>query len=360
MPRARVVTFALAILLLAAIHLDAQWLRQPTPGIPRTASGDVDLAAPAPRTADGKPDLSGVWGWQPNEFLFSLTMRLTPDAIKPAARELQAKRLEGFGQDDPSQFKCVPQGPRLNLYAPNLAKIIQTPGLIVILSEDLTFRQIFLDGRALPKDPDPSFMGYSVGRWDGDTLVVDTIGFKDQTWLDFSGLPHSEKLRITERIRRDRFGRLAIEQTVDDPEVFARPFTVPLGAQYVADTDLLEYVCAENEKSKQRFVGTASDELARAQQLNVAVAPESLKKYAGAYDFRFPENPTVPFVMAFRVEAGQLFMGAIPMIPVASNMFVGPLGRTEFVSDSRGTVTHIVLRLAEGDLKAMRMPTAVP
>jgi hypothetical protein len=204
--------------------------------------------------------------------------RLKPEDVKPRARELQAQRSERLGRDDPSQFKCLPQGPRLNLYAANLAKIVQTPGLVLILSEDLTYRQIFLDGRSLPKDPDPSFMGYSVGHWEGDTLVVETIGFKDQTWLDSSGLPDSEALRVTERVHRERFGHLVIEQTIDDPEVFVRPFTITLGAPYVPDTDLLEYVCAENEKSHQRLVGTATDEATRAQQQKVTLSPDLLKK----------------------------------------------------------------------------------
>ena len=173
-------TYALLMVLAAAGNADAQWLRHPTPGIPRTASGEVDLTAAAPRTPDGKPDLSGVWGWSPGEHIGTLATRLKPEDIKPWARELQMKRGETFGRDDPGQFQCLPQGPRMNLYAPILAKIVQTPALILILSEDLTYRQIFMDGRALPKDPDPSFMGYSIGHWEGDTLVVETIGFKDR------------------------------------------------------------------------------------------------------------------------------------------------------------------------------------
>jgi hypothetical protein len=203
---------SVGITLSSAIPAAGQWLNHPTRGIPRTSDGRADLGAPPPRTADGHPDLSGIWGWQPGRFIGPITQDLKPEEIRPWARTLAAQRIDRMGQDDPSNYDCLPQGPRLYLYAPIPAKIVQTPGLVLILSEDLTYRQIFLDGRDLPKDPDPSFMGYSVGRWDGDTLVVETIGYKDRTWLDFAGMPHSEKLRITERIRGSRGLRQALHR----------------------------------------------------------------------------------------------------------------------------------------------------
>ena len=203
----------------------AQWLKYPTPGIPRTADGKPNLTAPAPRTSDGKPDFSGVWGFDGGPSMFYLPVGLKPSEIKPFVNDLLKERGENFGAGD-QQVRCLPEGPRFNHFPALPRKIVQTPSLIVVLSEDLTFRQIFLDGRSLPDNPDPSFMGYSIGRWEGDALIVETIGFKDRTWLDFAGMPHSESLRITERIRRTRFGRLEIEQTVSDPEVFTRPFTV--------------------------------------------------------------------------------------------------------------------------------------
>src|SRR4030095_13721041 len=128
-------------------------------------------------TPQGTLDLSGMWGWQPGRYFPRIAADLKPEEISPAAHELSARRMDELGKDDPSNLQCLPQGPRMNQSVPIAAKIVQTPTLIVILSEDFTFRQIFLDGRSLPKDPHPSFMGYSVGRWEGDTLVVDTIGF---------------------------------------------------------------------------------------------------------------------------------------------------------------------------------------
>ena len=249
----------------------------------------------------------------------------------------------------------MPQGPRLNLQGPIPAKIVQTPGLLVILSEDLTYRQIFLDGRSLPENPDPSFMGYSVGRWEGDALVVETIGFKDRTWLDFAGMPHSESLRITERIRRVSFGRLEIEQTVDDPEVFERSFTVQLGAQFIPDTELLEYVCAENERSRHHMVGTMSEEIKRHLANAVSVAPSILAGYVGSYDFRFPENPTTPNLMEIRMEGDRLLVGGGPLIPLSEKTFGSPFGQVEFVTNDRGVATHLLIRVAEGELRATRV-----
>jgi hypothetical protein len=333
----------------------AQWIAYPTPGIPRTLDGRPDLNAPAPRTMDGRPDLSGMWGWQPGRFFGSIVQDLKPEEIKSWARALAAERAEQMGRDDPSNFLCLPQGPRMNLHTPIPAKIVQTPGLIVILSEDLTYRQIFLDGRNLPHNPDPSFMGYSIGRWEGDALVVETIGFKDRTWLDFAGMPHSESLRITERIRRTRFGRLEIEQTVSDPEVFTRPFTVNLAAHFIADTELLEYICAENERSRRHMVGTASEEIERHLANAVTVAPSVLARYVGTYDFRFPENPTTPNLGEVRLDGDRLLMGNAPLIPLSEKTFAGPFGTLEFVIGERGIATHFLIRVAEGELKVDRV-----
>src|SRR3954468_15302606 len=177
----------------------AQWVKTPTAGLPRDASGKPNLAAPAPRAADAHPDLTGLWqlgieiGYAAN-----ITADLSAADIQPWAAALSRTRLEEFGKDDPEITGCKPGGPR-HITRGGLTKIIQTPALIVILFEDLSYRQIFLDGRALPVDPNPAWMGYSVGRWDGDTLVVDSAGFNDRTWLDFAGHPHTEALTITER-----------------------------------------------------------------------------------------------------------------------------------------------------------------
>jgi hypothetical protein len=338
---------------LATPSAGAQWLKHPTAALPRTTDGQPDLQAPAPRTADGKPDFTGIWGWAPGRYAGNISRDLKPDDIQAWARALAEQRMEDLGKDDPSNIFCLPQGPRLNLFAPLLAKIVQTPTLILILSEDMTYRQIFLDGRSLPVNPAPSFMGYSVGRWDGDTLVVETVGFKDRTWLDFGGRPHTEALRITERITRQRVGRLDIEETLEDPAIFARPWSVTLGAQLVADTELLEYVCQENEKSRVHMVGKASDDAKSA----VAVAPEILAKYVGTYEYRLPENPTTPMFFTIRMEGGTLYVGARPLIPLSETSFGGG-GRLEVVRDARGDVVHLLVIGAEGELKAVRVPAA--
>jgi hypothetical protein len=179
----------------------------------------------------------------------------------------------------------------LNVFGPNFLKIVQTPTLIVILSEDLTYRQIFLDGRDLPVDPNPDFMGYSVGRWEGDTLVVTTVGYNDRTWLDYAGHPHTESLRTTERFHRKDFGHLELNETFDDPKAYARPWTVKVMGDLIADSDLLEYVCKENNKDISHLVGKASD----AKRDAVEVAPEILARYAGVYAGTRPSGLPIRF-----------------------------------------------------------------
>jgi hypothetical protein len=335
----------------------AQWLHQPTPGIPRTADGLANLAAPPPRTADGRPDLSGMWGWQPGKYFGSVWVDVGPGHLQPWALELVKQRTENLGKDDPANFDCVPQGPRLNVFSPIPVKFVQTPALLVILSEDMSYRQIFLDGRTLPKNPDPSFMGYSVGRWDGDTLVVETIGFKERTWLDVAGTPHTEQLRITERIRRTAFGQLEIAQTIDDPGVFKAPLTMALGAQYIADTELLEFVCAENERSRRHFTGTMSELVKEHQDRAVEVPAAVIEKYAGVYDLRLPENPTTPQRMELRVVDGRLTFGGVqPLIALSQTRFFGGGNTIEFVRDDTGRATALLLRVAEGEIRAERVP----
>jgi hypothetical protein len=176
----------LALMVLLAPSGDAQWLKSPTPNIPRTSDGKPDLSAPAPRTVDGKPDLSGVWQMRlAHGYVQNIVADLSPAEIMPWAEKLFRQRISNFGKDDPWTIGCLPGGPRTIIGsrpATFFIKVTQTPHLLTILYEDLTYRQIFLDGRSLPADPTPSFMGYSVGRWEGDTLVVDSIGFNERTW----------------------------------------------------------------------------------------------------------------------------------------------------------------------------------
>jgi hypothetical protein len=338
------------------LSAQSDWLNRPTPGIPRTADGKPNLSAPAPRAPDGKPSLSGLWGMNPGPY-GNVATDLKPGDIQPWADALQKERGANLNRDDPAQAQCLPQGPRANLYAPEMEKVIQTPGLILILIEDLSYRQIFMDGRPLPKDPSPTFMGYSVGRWDGDTLVVESTGFKDRTWLDMAGHPHTEALHLTERFRRRDFGHMEIKETIDDPRAFNKPFTITIQAEIVPDTEIMEYVCAENEKDHKHLVGTASDSKPTA----VKVAPEVLAKYVGSYEFAFPENPTVPTTYNVTLSNGALFMdtegkGKAPLVPVSETVFFLRDARIEFFKDARGAVTHFNRTWVEGDLSYTRKP----
>src|SRR5215510_5044125 len=195
----KIVVFAI-ILSAMTTPLAAQWVNYPTPGIPRTADGKPDLTAPAPRTADGKPELSGIWQRISLKYERNIAADLKPGEIQPWAQTLVRQRAEDLHRDHMS-VQCLPWGPSYSNSA-RKAKIVQTPGLLLMLDEDLTYRQIFMDGRALETAPNPSWMGYSVGRWESDTLVVDSFGFNDKTWLNDRGLPHTEALRMTERYQR--------------------------------------------------------------------------------------------------------------------------------------------------------------
>jgi hypothetical protein len=252
------------VLCLVSAPAMAQWLNQPTRGIPRKADGMPDLFAAAPRARDGRPDLSGVWqpagdpkgtpggveGIVAPKYLIDVTSDLEPGEVpfQPWAAELYRQRNANFRRDNPL-IRCLPAGvPRLNAYT-HPYKIVQTPELIVILYESQTmFRQIFLDGRALLQDPQPSWMGYSIGKWEGDVLVVESSGFNDQTWLDGSGHPHSDAMRLIERFKRNDLGHMDIEITIDDPKAYTRPLRYVQPQLLLPDTDLIEFVCAENAK----------------------------------------------------------------------------------------------------------------
>jgi hypothetical protein len=276
---------ALAIAFSAAIWassptLSAQWPPYPTARVPRTPDGKPNLAAPAPRTADGKPDLSGIWrnarGFgTPNAGVGGaagaplLDGTIPPRAnqfwdigwglegglpLRPWAAELLKKRIADDGKDNPDAH-CLPMGLMQLHNHPQPRKIIQTPDMIVILYEgNAGLRQIFLDGRPSPtNDPQPWWYGYSTGKWDGDTLVVQTTGFRDDGWLDINGSPLTDAAKWTERFRRVNFGTLEIEITVDDPKAYTRPWTVKIDQRLMPDTELIEFVCAENEKSSAHF-----------------------------------------------------------------------------------------------------------
>jgi len=240
-----------------ALALGGQWLNTPTTNMPKTADGKVDLNAPAPKAADGHPDLSGVW--TPNSRpLQDLSVGVANRDVPylPWAADLTKTRANGArGKDDPAAY-CVPGMPKL-IYLPYPYKIYQLPGVTVILYEGFTtFRQIFTDGRPLPADPQPSWIGYSTGKWDGDTFVVETSGINEKTWMDNAGRPHSDALRMIERYRRRNFGTMDVTVTFDDPKTYARPWTVDLSpSRLVVGQDLLEYVCTENNRDVGHLFG---------------------------------------------------------------------------------------------------------
>jgi len=213
------------------------------------------LSVPAPRTADGKPDLSGVWQADDQTYFFDLAAGLKDGDVVmlPWARALQRQREAREHGDDPLAL-CLPHGvPRINTNGIFPFKIIQTPKLVVILYEQLNlFRQVFLDGRQLSSDPNPTWLGYSTGRWDGDTLVIDTKGFNDKTWLDTRlGRPASDALHVIERFRRTTYGELEIVATIDDPKTYAKPWTTTRQHNKLqTDTDVMEFICNENEKDR--------------------------------------------------------------------------------------------------------------
>src|SRR5215813_10177984 len=220
-----VVVLAILVSLLPATA-EAQWFNYPTPGTPRLPDGKPNLAAPAPRTPDGKPDLSGVWRGAGPIYRFNIANDLGPDAVQPWAEDLFLNRVRDNRKDSPLA-RCMPVSvPFHNFF--NLMRIVQTPALMVLVYEspNSPHRTVFTDGRDLPKEPNPSYLGYSIGRWEGDTLVVTTAGFNDLGWLDSAGHPQTESLRITERLYRRDFGHMEFEMTIDDPKVFTRPFTI--------------------------------------------------------------------------------------------------------------------------------------
>jgi hypothetical protein len=261
-------------LVFGATPVVAQWWKYPTAGIPRTPDGKADLKAPTPRTADGKPDFSGMWltadGAPCNprpEDLFDCNLELPisvygfnigarmPGGLpfQPWAAALVKKRTVENSKDDP-HARCLPDTFLRSYGLPHIQKFIQVPGLLVMLDEvNAAYRQVFTDGRPLPVNPQPAWNGYSSAKWDGDTLVVDSIGFRDDLWLDISGSFMTSAARVRERIRRPDYGHLVIEATVDDPKAYTKPWTITMTQRIVVDTELVDEFCLENEKSSQRM-----------------------------------------------------------------------------------------------------------
>lgn len=270
--RLRVLLFLFVIAAPAAGF--GQWLHYPTPDVPRKSDGSPYLTAPAPRLSNGKPDFSGIWHTAriipctPDLSKFiecGLEIGGSPLALdlgtdlpgglpyQPWAAALAKERKADLSVDDP-HVRCLPDNPPRPWVMPHLIKAVHSPKLLVLLYEvNAMYRQIFVDGRPLPVDPNPSWNGYSTARWENDTLVVQTNGFRDDLWIDMGGSPMSDTATLTERIRRPNYGTLELEITINDPKVYTRPWSVKMIQKIELDTELIDEICLENEKSYQRI-----------------------------------------------------------------------------------------------------------
>ncbi len=280
-----------AVVTFASNQLDAQWVHYPSVGVPRKADGKVNMSAPVPRLADGKPDFSGIWTTgEPNMPRPGGGLSSPKEASSPrqqqnpsdnagdqsnirASRQMSnigvdlpgglpyqpwlvpivKKRTDNLAIDDP-HIRCLPDNFIRAYGMPHLLKFVHTPNVLVMLNElNAGYRQIFTDARPLPQDPTPSWQGYSSAKWSGDTLVIDTIGLRDDTWIDWNGSVVTEAAKVREQIRRPDFGHLEVQVTVDDPKAYTKPWTVTLNQRIVVDTDLIDEICLENEQSLQHL-----------------------------------------------------------------------------------------------------------
>jgi hypothetical protein len=256
--------------LIASTPAFAQWIGYPTADVPRKADGAVDMSAPAPRTADGRPDLAGLWiadntpeGEETPSDVYQLSsghhmrdMGVDIEGGLPYQDWLLPiveKTREDLAIDDP-HIRCLPDNFLRAYGLPHLQKFIQTPDLLIVLNEmNAGYRQVFLDGRALPDDPSPSWQGYSSGRWSDDTLIVDTIGIRNNTWIDWSGSVLTEQAKVREEFTRFDYGHLEIKVFVDDPGAYTRPWNATLRMRMVVDAELIDEICLENEQFVERM-----------------------------------------------------------------------------------------------------------
>jgi hypothetical protein len=268
---------AVAVVFAFSVPVMAQWPSYPTPGVPRTPDGRPNLDGPAPRTAEGKVDFSGIWtrgggGGGRGRGAGAGAPQPAPDPnaipqstfgevagrgfelpLQPWAAELKKKRMANNMKDNPDVW-CLPIGIMQYHNHPQPRQIVQTKNLTLITYEsNYGLRYIYTDGRPAPNnDPQPWWFGYSRGWWEGDTLVVETTNFLGEeraTWLDVNGSPYSDALKMTERFRRPTFGTLEIDVTIDDPKAYTKPFTVRVNQRLMVDQEMIEFICNENEKS---------------------------------------------------------------------------------------------------------------
>jgi len=333
----------LALLLAAGTNAGAQWLKLPTPGIPRLADGTPNLEAPAPRTADGKPDFSGVWKNDGGDRLYNnIAADLKPEDVAPWADALYRQRKSEFGKDS-METLCLPMGPQYLTTKYRMFRIVQTPAMIHLLFEDLVHRTIFMDGRSLESDPNPTWLGYSVGRWDGDTLVVESNGYSDRVWLDFDGHPHTEALRITERYTRRDFGRIDVEVSMVDPKAYPNGIRFTMPMKFQADKEIIEFVCENHGRSRERIAKTGAQ-----QAVDVPVA--TLSGYVGVYDLVDADNNKT--VASVTLDGAILSMdydakGKEALVPLSATKFSWSGSILEF-STAAGGARMLTIHYAEG------------
>ncbi len=345
-------TFLAALtLLVAATPAYAQWLDWKTPGIPRTADGKPNLAAPAPRSPDGKPDLSGVWNGP------TIAARPDPANLQPWVLEQVDKRQQEYYKGRP-MYQCRPSGPEVERFG-GWKRILQTPAAIAILNDDQTYRVIFMDGRKLEDNAAPTWMGYSVGHWEGNTLVVESNGFNDKTWASRYGVSHTEAMRTTERYTRRDFGHLDLEVTYTDADAFKKPWGFKTTTVLAADTEMIEQVCE-----------LTSDHWSNMSDGSVSVAPDILARYVGVYsgiyggrkrslEVTLAGNQLMMKIVGVVDEGG---LGAVgldpealrPLVPRSQTLFEGAGLGYEFVVNDKGEATDLIEVHISGPYKFAR------
>ena len=341
--------FVCGLLVVAGTALDAQWLKLPTPGLPRLPDGKPNLEAPAPRTADGKPDFSGLWSNDGADRLYNnVAADLQVSDVAPWAHALFMKRQLEFGKDS-METQCLPLGPAYLTTRYRDFRIVQTPTLIVIAFEDGMHREIFMDGRSLETDPNPTWMGYSVGRWEGDVLVVQSNGYTDRSWLDFGGHPHTEELRIAERYTRKNIGRVDVQVTMTDPKIYAKPISFSMPIALIADTEMLEGFCENHQKSRARMSLTKAVQPAQ-------VPAATLARYIGTYDT--DGDYSKKKVIGVTAEGSNLWFdydgkGRELLVPLSPTRFSWFGSIVEF-STGEGTAMNIAIHYAEGTERGIR------
>jgi hypothetical protein len=348
---------AALILTMGTVPAGAQWLDRKTPGIPRTSDGKPNLTAPAPRGPDGKPDFTGIWNGE------TVVARPDPANLKPWVADLARQHQQNYYKMRP-MYQCRPSGPEAERFGA-WKRILQTPAAVAVLNDDLTYRVIHTDGRTLEADPAPSWQGYSAGHWDGDTLVVESAGFNDKTWVGRYGIQHTEALRMTERYRRPDFGHMHVDVTFTDPSAFSKPWGFTVDMKLMADTEMLEQVC---ELSSDAWVGTLSDASKKA----VSVPLDVLAKYVGVYSGTYAGNKRT---FEVTLSGGQLIatmtgppieggLGAAGLEDSASRVLV-PLSQTtfeglglgyQFLVDDKGVATDLVEIHVSDDYRYQRQP----